>query len=176
MIKIIDNFISDDLLIDNFFETYINRGKILYSLTNIGSQDNPIIHSFNSGLDNKDYTVPLVYDIYKKLCANIDKEKILRWHANIYPTGYDGTIHTDNNEQGNTYLYCCAPHWDINWGGEFIVYDHNMEAQRAITFKKDRMIVFNGSLPHRAVAPTRLSTLLRCTIAFQTLHKDESEH
>ena len=61
----------------------------------------------------------------------------------------------------------CTPDWKPEWGGEFIVYDENREAKTATSFKEDRLIIFNGSLPHRAVAPIRLSSLLRVTIAHQ---------
>ena len=100
----------------------------------------------------------------------IDSQKIriYRWFINIHPTGYDGTMHEDNNDNLPTYLYCLAPFWDPEWGGEFITYDDNKEATNVCSFKPDRLIIFNGSLKHRGVAPTRLSSLLRVTLAFQT--------
>jgi hypothetical protein len=169
LIQVIDNFLSDKNLLEYFFEKYISDGEIKYSFRNIGTLgESP--HSFCTSRDMRDFHLPLIYDLYKKILTINDNSKyyIHRWRVNIHPTGFDGTIHWDyNDHNGPTYLYCCTPDWKPEWGGEFIVYDRNKEAKTATTFKEDRLIIFDGSLPHRAVAPTRLSSLLRVTLAFQ---------
>lgn len=175
--KIIDNFIGDQQLIDSFYQQYILLGKIIFSFTNRGMDENTNPHSFTSDLDEENFCLPLIYDLHKKINDNFinkEKEKIKRWHINIHPTGYDGTIHVDNEQHLPTYLYCCTSGWRPEWGGEFILYDENHEAKEVVSFKKDRLIIFDGFYPHRAVAPTRLSSLLRTTIAFQ-LKKIDSQ-
>ena len=167
--KIIDNFVGDQYLINNFFEKYIINGNIKFSFTNKGNPPETIAHSFTSSINEQDFIVPLVYDLYKK-CNELlpnSSMRIRRWHANIYPSGFDGTIHTDSSHSTLTYLYCVSP-WKPEWGGEFIIYDENREAKSVTSFKQDRLIIFDGKYPHKATAPTRLSSLLRATIAFQT--------
>ena len=169
MIKIIDNFINDPYLITGFFDKYVIEGHLQFSFQNKGNEDETHPHSFTSSINEKDFIVPLVYDLYKK-CNQLLLEpniNIHRWHANIYPSGFDGSIHTDSDYSTPTYLYCVSP-WKAEWGGEFIVYDENKEAKEVASFKQDRLIVFDGKYPHRATAPTRVSSLLRTTIAFQT--------
>lgn len=169
--KVLDNFIGNKELISSFFNKYILFGDIRYSFTNVGkTEDNQPPHSFTSSLPADDFSVPLISDVYKKL--SLIDDQIFRWHINIHPSLYDGVIHEDydyiEENRKPTYLYCVTPGWIPEWGGEFIVYDNNKEANNVVSFKEDRLIMFDGSLPHRAVGPTRLSSLLRVTIAFQS--------
>lgn len=168
---IIDHFLKDPVLINDFWNKYIMQGQIKMCLKNTSHSTDPIPDSFTSLLPDRDFLLPLIHDLKIKLDQNyIDRKKIKikRWHINIHPTGYDGSIHKDNEEECPTFLYCLCPSWNPDWGGEFIIYDQNKEAIKAFSFKSDRMIIFNGSELHRGVAPTRLSSLLRVTIAFHT--------
>lgn len=166
--KVLDDFIGNKELINNFFQKYIVLGEIKFSFTNRGTHKEQSPHSFTSSLPGEDFNLPLINELYKKLIL-ID-DKIFRWNINIAPSLFDGTIHEDYIEklQQPTYLYCSTPGWVPEWGGEFIIYDRKREAKKAVSYKEDRLIIFDGSLPHRAVGPTRLSTLLRTTIAFQS--------
>jgi len=169
MISIIDNFIDDKYLLNEFFTKYILDGNLKLSFVNKGSEEEKFSHSFTSSMNERDFSIPLIYDVYKK-CKKLlptANSHIYRWHANIYPSGFDGTIHVDSYYSTPTYLYCVSP-WEADWGGEFIVYDEKKEAKAVASYKQDRLIVFDGKYPHRATAPTRLSSLLRVTISFQT--------
>jgi len=166
----VDNFLNDLELITMFWQKYINEGEIKMCLKN-QSYKNMVPDSFTSALFEKDFFVPLISDIKNKIDKNYVNEqkfRISRWHMNIHPTGYDGTIHEDNSDNLPTFLYCLTPGWNPDWGGEFITYDANKEATNVCSFKTDRLIIFNGSTLHRGVGPTRISSLLRITIAFQT--------
>ena len=169
MITIVDNFISDKNLLRGFFNKYILEGRLQLSFLNTGGSEENQAHSFASSLDCYDFMLPLIYDVYKK-CNDLlpnSNTRIYRWHANVYPSGFDGTIHTDADYSTPTYLYCVSP-WQPEWGGEFIVYDENKEAKAVASYKQDRLIIFDGKYPHKATAPTRFSSVLRATIAFQT--------
>tara|TARA_R110000803_G_scaffold188423_1_gene250845 strand:+ start:62 stop:586 length:525 start_codon:yes stop_codon:yes gene_type:complete len=169
MIKVIDNLIADKYLIDEFFQKYILGGQLQLSFSNKGDPLEQHAHSFTSSLNNNNFVLPLIYDVYKK-CKNLlpdSNTHINKWHANVYPSGFDGTIHFDHHYSAPTYLYCVSP-WSPEWGGEFIVYDEQLEAKAVASYKQDRLIIFDGKYPHRATAPTRLSSLLRATIAFHT--------
>jgi Rps23 Pro-64 3,4-dihydroxylase Tpa1-like proline 4-hydroxylase len=171
--KVVDNFINDRASLQNFFNNVIN-GNMKLSFTNFG-EDRNYIDSFTSREDAYNFFLPHVYDIYKKLKViheqnfQYTNSYIHRWHLNVHPTGYDGTIHRDPDVDGlPTYLYFVTPDWKPDYGGEFIIYDKNHIAEEVISFVEDRLVIFNGMRPHRGVAPTRLSSLLRVTIAFQT--------
>ena len=171
MMNKIDNFLNNSNLINSFWEKYINRGEIKMCFQNKSHDEQQFADSFTSLLPSDDFTFPLIYDLKSKIEQNhIDRKKIriYKWHINIHPTGFDGMMHEDNYQECPTFLYFLAPFWDPEWGGEFIIYDQNKEAIDVCSFKPDRMIIFNGSLKHRGVACTRLSSLLRVTLAFQT--------
>jgi hypothetical protein len=175
----IDNFLNNPNLIKEFWYKYIDKGAIQMCLQNKAKAETEIADSFTSLLPSEDFFLPLIYDLKTKIEQNhIDRQKIYvrRWHINISPTGFDGTMHEDNYFDCPTFLYCLAPFWDPEWGGEFILYDQNKEAIDVCSFKTDRMIIFNGSVTHRGVAPTRLSSLLRVTIAFQTELLEKTEN
>jgi Rps23 Pro-64 3,4-dihydroxylase Tpa1-like proline 4-hydroxylase len=170
---IIDNFLNDKQLLQDFFDS-IQNGKMKLSFTNYGIDQNHI-DSFTSAEDETNFFIPCVYDIYKKVSEIHEQNfkhtnsRIYRWHLNVHPTGYDGDIHTDSHVNGlPTYLYFAVPHWEPRFGGEFIVYDDNNLAEEVVSFVPDRLVIFNGHKPHRGVGPTRLSTLLRISLAFQT--------
>ena len=169
IVHVIDDFISDKNLLDSFFEKYIMEGRLQFTFTNKGHATEKQPHSFTSSLDRENFNIPLIYELYNK-CNKLlpySNTRIKRWHANIYPSGFDGTIHVDKTYSTPTYLYCVSP-WKNDWGGEFIVYDEKKEAKAVASYKQDRLIIFDGKYPHRATAPTRLSSLLRATIAFHT--------
>jgi len=168
--QVIDNFLNDKELLDNFYDNEILLGKIHLSFDNVGYKGN-IPHSFTSSKNEQNFDeIYLIKKLHNKIIEYFSIQKpFKRWHLNVYPSGYDGSIHTDYDKDSNipTFLYIAVPSWEKSWGGEFILYDNNLEASEVVSCVKDRLIVFNGSLPHRAVGPTRLTSLLRTTIAFQ---------
>lgn len=174
----IDNFLNDKNLLQAFFNEFILDGKIHLSYTNRAHTTDQVPHGFGTSLDTYKFDLPVISHLYKKISlflSNSGKDLYIRnWHLNVHPSGYDGTIHTDYvGENLPTFLYCVTPGWLPEWGGEFIGYNEKFEAVSVNSFKEDRLIIFDGGLPHRSVAPTRLSTLLRATLAFQCGKKDE---
>ena len=176
---VIDNFSNDKDSLQNFFNNIINGGMKL-SFTNFGENSN-YIDSFSSKEDETNFFLPHIHDLYKKIKV-IHQEKfshtnsfIHRWHLNVHPTGYDGDIHTDSKVDGlPTYLYFATPDWQPRFGGEFIIYNNNYLAQEVVSFVADRLVIFNGARPHRGIAPTRLSSLLRVSLAFQTQIREDN--
>ena len=170
---IVENFLNDKELLNYFFHNIQNGGMKL-SFTNYGADKNHV-DSFTSNENDTDFFIPCIYDLYKKITLIHEQNfkhtnsRIYRWHLNVHPSGYDGDIHTDSSVDGlPTYLYFATPNWDPRFGGEFIIYNHNNLAEEAVSFVEDRLVIFNGHRPHRGLGPTRLSTLLRVSIAFQT--------
>jgi hypothetical protein len=169
---IIDNFINDVHFSKEFYE-YIQKGELKTSFNNIASPGKPI-DGFTSSLSQKNFHIPFIYDLYKKVNELHEQHfqgansQVARWHLNLHPTGYDGHHHTDyDTEDLPTYLYMSTVNWNPQWGGEFLVYDENSEIKEAYSYRTDRLIVFNGRFLHRGVAALRVSNLLRTTVAFQ---------
>ena len=75
-------------------------------------------------------------------------------------------IHSDSTEEDTiSVLYYCNHQWNSEWGGETIFYDSNNEARIAISVKPGRIVVFNGSLRHRAGVPNRICPEVRLTLS-----------
>lgn len=108
-------------------------------------------------------------------------------YPNIYINGQtanqEGTIHQDNvDENALTILYypILLNHdpsnyfWDIHWGGETLFYnDKKDEIIKSVLPKPNRLVIFPGSIPHRASAPTKYmgSDQLRISLAFKCFVK-----
>jgi len=75
-------------------------------------------------------------------------------------------IHSDS-PTGDTIsvLYYCNQHWNPEWGGETIFYDTHDDATLAISVKPGRVVVFDGSLKHRAGTPNRTCPEIRLTLS-----------
>jgi len=170
--RIIDNFISDKNILEHFYFNFITNGKIELSFTNKGYK-NESPHSFTSSKESNNFDeIYLIHILYHQIKNQFKEAIIKRWHLNVYPPGFEGTIHTDtNNEKLPTFLYCVTPNWQKNWGGEFIIYDEKYEAKEVVSFLENRLIIFDGSLPHRAVASSKNCPILRTTIAFHSYEK-----
>jgi len=172
LIGTIDNFIELEKLYD-FERNYVASGELKISYTNGGDDRLGLgFHGFNQHLDETNFKqIPLVSDVYKKIAplAKEMKQKIHRWHFNLAPPTFDGTVHADYLDQDHvTFIFCSSSEWHFTWGGELLLYDKNYEAKQAVSYKPGRLIIINGSFPHRGLAPYRLINKVRTTIAFQT--------
>lgn len=171
LIGIIDNFIESEKLYD-FERNYVERGHLKIAFTNGGDDRlNLGFHGFTQCIKEKNFEeIPLVSDIYKKLIpiAKGMKQKIHRWHFNLAPPSFDGTVHPDYATDNVTFIFCSSPEWHFSWGGELILYDKDYEAKKAVSYKPGRLIMINGSYPHRGLSAYRLINRVRTTIAFQT--------
>ena len=170
--KVINNFVSDKNLLEHFYYNYIINGRIDLSFKNKGYEhENP--HSFTSSKNSNNFDeIYLIHVLYHKIKKNFTQSNVKRWHLNVYPPGFDGTIHTDSKSvELPTFLYCVTPNWQKEWGGEFIIYDHSFQALEVVSFNEDQLIVFDGSKPPRAVASTKNCPILRTTLAFHEYDK-----
>lgn len=65
-----------------------------------------------------------------------------------------------------TFLLYGNNKWDIDWSGETKFYTNNLsEIAYSSIFKPGRAILFDGTIPHSAVPPSRLSNEPRYTFA-----------
>jgi hypothetical protein len=72
--------------------------------------------------------------------------------------GQNGTCHIDNhpNTQEYTLMVYINHKWEEKWGGDFQIlkeYDNNSEIIHSIKYVPGRIILFDGSIPHRGLAP-----------------------
>ena len=174
--RVIDNFVDFNLLND-FQKNYVDTGLLNVAFTNNGDDSlNLGTHGFTSSLpeslpDTDKIYPPLINYLYEKInpIAKKHQLEIYRWHYNLAPSSFDGTVHKDYLDKPRlTFIFCSSPEWQLSWGGELLLYDLNYEAKTAISYVPNRLIIINGFYPHRGLGPYRLINKIRTTIAFQT--------
>ena len=110
----------------------------------------------------------------KQLVAKIEKlsgkkYKILRFHANGQTFGQDGQFHTDYPDDNvYTLLIYVSPITEENIDeiGAFTQIKRGMNIINIEPYKK-KGLLFKSNMMHRGMAPSRLSDMLRVTLAIK---------
>lgn len=91
---------------------------------------------------------------------------------NSQSTGLDGTCHTDCDDKDDwncSFLWYSNPYWFDFWGGDLNLYskivlggtqfDEELKKHcvGSIKFKPNRLVIFDGRIPHQACSPNRNS-------------------
>lgn len=95
--------------------------------------------------------------------------RMYRCYVNVAQYGDMLFSHTDC-EPGSgelTGLWYICEHWDPEWGGETMFFDHNMDVRAAIQPRPARFAVFNGEIPHVGRPPNRVCYASRFTLAMK---------
>ena len=112
------------------------------------------------------YTPQIVKDIHNSIKEKfLTNEYVLEdSHANCQTIMQDGPRHVDVNSKASA-IIMTNPLWHEGYGGEteFLDTDGNIHL---VDFVPGRIIMFNGQIPHRALAP-RVAGIFRITLNFQ---------
>ena len=112
------------------------------------------------------------YDYLKQTCNKIYNDQNLKFCEKdskilIYPSGYDGIIHRDTTEGKDslTTITFLNSEWKKSWGGEILCYSQDCKVVvGGVVPEFGKTFLFNGGMPHRALAPIRLSSLMRAVL------------
>jgi SM-20-related protein len=114
---------------------------------------------------------PIIMAFWRLLASELLKgHRLIRCYANGQTYGSDGTVHTDSKLPG-TYTCVYYPHqiWHPDWGGETIFFNHDKTDIAACVYPRpNRMVVFDGTIPHVARGVSRTCPVLRVTLMFKT--------
>jgi len=179
-IYVLDNWLSTEL--HHYFDKRIVSSSI-WSKTNQVSSDSPTglpHHSFWGASWFRDNETPeqdvATEQLYfpRYLNRRLQMEFGFKWERfqymglNSQTQGLDGTTHKDCHEDDEwnlSFLYYPNRFWNPAWGGTLRIYgaeqqgiqgraDHIKNHQIAeVEFKPNRLIMFDGRLPHGADAP-----------------------
>tara|TARA_S200002703_G_scaffold18662_1_gene15193 strand:- start:300 stop:833 length:534 start_codon:yes stop_codon:yes gene_type:complete len=168
--KVFDNF-CNPIELNNFYKEYCLSGKISWKYNN-NSGDYPV-DAFCTSMAQEDLlSIPFLSQTKIKIqnLVSIFNNEFRRIIFNGQPNGFDGTIHCDYEKPGSlTALLFVNPEWEKWWGGDFLLYDkEGEELINGVTFKSNRLVLFDANLHHRGLGPihTALGTF-RVSIAFQ---------
>lgn len=109
--------------------------------------------------------------------ASIIREKtkldfvIDRVYANGQTYGLCGSVHLDRYpEEGDnflTFLLYTHPRWQLVWGGNTVLYDEENKQEISIPPKPNHAILFDSTIPHVGLEPTRHCQELRTSVAYK---------
>jgi SM-20-related protein len=118
---------------------------------------------------------PVIWKMWSLLEGTIFKDHtLMRCYANGYPYGCEGSAHLDSADPSDyTAVFYSNPTWDPNWSGETIFLTQQPPADiiAAILPRPNRLVLFQGNVPHAARGISRVCPLLRITLMFKTKKK-----
>ena len=189
--RITDNIIQiDDLLTKDQVELlHVNYNEFTYGWKASGNNDydqghwNNLIIGFRN---NKSETEDLqedsvfkdssIYPIWNKLKMLTGERELLRCYFNSYTYGTDGYLNKDVNKNNitedklnETILVYCNKEWAPDWAGETLFFNTDKtEIIHATLPKRNRILVFDASIPHVGRSPSRACFSQRKILAFKT--------
>jgi len=166
--------IYDDVL-DKQFLDYINQSisKMKWEIhRSTHNQETPVF--FNSVTIDQNIQKNEFIFLFDNIFSIIKNEpeiegkdiRIERGYVNLYPFGIGGDWHTDSDTtDGKTILFYPSD-WKEEYGGatEF------QESGEKVEYKKNRLLIFDGILPHRSAVHQNPKN--RYTIAFKIFIED----
>jgi len=105
-----------------------------------------------------------------------ETHEVLSISFNKSSFGTSDLVHVDSTDNNNyTILAYINPEWSVDWGGETLFYDSNLqEIVKAIIPKPGRVIIFDSTLPHSARPPQIHCPYSRCVLAIKLIKKENN--
>jgi hypothetical protein len=126
-----------------------------------------------------DWAIQIFSIILKKykFKEKYDIEGFKRIYCNSHTHGIEPHIHTDDGDF--TMIYYPRLDWELEWGGGTAVYKEdtgnpkdpnykaNFQLDKSVTYKGNRLIIFDAYLPHQALPVSRECYQLRTCVVFK---------
>lgn len=120
---------------------------------------------------------PAIAELWSHITDTIGERTLVRAYVNGYTFGTDAYYHKDDiwlqQEFGEdvvseTVLIYLNEEWNRDWGGETNFIDDNDEIIASVLPKRNRCVVFDSDMWHRATSVSRSCPELRSVIVFKT--------
>lgn len=101
-------------------------------------------------------------------------QRCYRTYCNLSSYGDMLFTHTDTRPGmvGMTALWFIAPQWDIEWGGETLLFNSEGDAEFAVSPRPGRLLIFDGRIRHAGRPPSRVCVIPRLTFALKLAPRD----
>ncbi len=100
---------------------------------------------------------------------SVAKLNALRIYMNCNPYGTNGYVHQDDGDITAVYYVC--PEWNVEWEGGTCFYEEQSDgfhdAIKYVSYKPNRLVLFEAKTPHRAMPVDRLCKIPRYIIAMK---------
>lgn len=168
--------VLDDLFDGSFIRImYHFFNRLRFGLSDYDSEETKSVLHWKHEFDLTEPPVmPLLQEFIKRICqTSMDSYPsselhLERMHCNMHLYGDVQHAHTDL-VPGVTTLYFANPEWKTEWMGETVFCGDDGEPLYAILPKPGRLVIFDGSIVHRAGVPSRYCLQPRVSIAFKFL-------
>lgn len=168
---VIDDFLQPHQLI--FIETLVN--EVPYKINQVSSRlfsgqnaskTRPASHfGFNDVVHN-----PVILEMSKAVNNVYPGYNIEKAYVNFYNLGTTALPHVDKSDETDnslTALLFVSSQWQMHWGGGFLICSEDGSKDIHITYKENRMVVFDGSLLHMALPLSVMAEKDRFTLAIK---------
>jgi len=121
---------------------------------------------------------PEIKSLWNYIKSLIGERALLRVYTNGYTYGTDGYLHKDdvwipknfgNDALSETIIIYLNDFWDPDWAGETVIFDDNLEIEKAVLPKYGRMLIFDSNKYHAARPLSRAYGGLRQILVFKTM-------
>ena len=96
------------------------------------------------------------YRAYRAYCNFAAFGDMLFTHTDAAPDTHEMTA-----------LWFVTPQWDVEWGGETLLFNDAMDAEFVVSPRPGRLLVFDGRIPHVGRPPNRICFVSRFTFAYK---------
>ena len=159
-----------NVLPDRLFES-IQDELIDWRLTNQSyNDDDPIfwtqsLNYKNTNIVFREAQTIIKYKLMKVLRRPLNSFRI---HTNLATSGQKGSVfHTDDFNPGRlTFVLFANSNWDVQWGGENVVYNPHLEEYCYTTFIPNYGACFPSDWEHYGASPLSHTDEPRVSIAF----------
>ena len=104
------------------------------------------------------------YEFYNMNCKQI--------RVNLTTPAEKNRLHVDALTGGLTLMYYANKKWELDWGGHTLFMNDVMgDAEFTCICKPNRLIVFDGTIPHMIMTPSNLCPTYRTTFVIQYVVK-----
>jgi hypothetical protein len=145
----------------NFFK------KSLYRPTSGDTYNDDQFYSAFSATDLENTGIKSVPG-FKEICDkfNFFERDLKQIRVNITTPAEKNRIHADGF--GLTFIYYANLEWQVDWGGHTMFLDDSLqEAEFVSVCKPNRVVMFDGSIPHMIMTPSNLCPTLRYAFVIQ---------
>ena len=162
---------TDDPPCESRPDINIQHNYWTHQLYNFCPVDDPTYFQ-NSGLDASEDPIYLeVLGYLEATCPKMPpRAHLYAAYVNCLKNGDTPGIHVDAPyfaDDNQTVLLYLNLEYHPNYGGETIFYDHKLDAQRIISPKPGRVVIFDGRIPHTGRPPTPRYPINRYIMAFK---------
>lgn len=97
------------------------------------------------------------------------RQRCYRAYCNLSTYGDMLFTHTDSQPgvEELTGLWYIAPRWDMEWGGETLLFNSRNDAEFVVSPRPGRLLLFDGRIRHAGRPPNRVCVIPRLTFALK---------